>query len=186
MSTNLYETTYEDHVIIDKLIQQYDRDSLAHAVESKHVASQYEKKRGVDNTLLSTVCEIADIGKIYISDRILNKPDRLSPLEALIVKMHPYYGYMLLQDMGVSENVCNIVLFHHGLLPPHIGEIPTLKPELSKFIKQVDTIDRFVAVQEDRPYRKGCSLEQAIEFIENDAESDPDVVLFLRENYFGK
>lgn len=55
-----------------------------------------------------------DIGKSRISERILNKPTRLSVTEFEIVKKHPQWGVEILRDTNtIPENSYFPVLEHH-------------------------------------------------------------------------
>lgn len=55
-----------------------------------------------------------DIGKIYISDQILNKPDKLSQEEFEEIKKHTLMGYNLLNKYPwINKEVGNAILMHH-------------------------------------------------------------------------
>ncbi len=55
-----------------------------------------------------------DVGKTKVSDRILNKRGRLSPLEMEIIKRHPQWGYDLMRetDMLDDESFYPIIQHH--------------------------------------------------------------------------
>lgn len=55
-----------------------------------------------------------DIGKIFINNSILDKPDRLTDAEFEEVKKHTLLGYNLLTQYDwISTNVANAALMHH-------------------------------------------------------------------------
>lgn len=54
-----------------------------------------------------------DIGKISIDDRILYKPDRLTPAETAEMKLHAAYGYALLSVDGAPPLYAEIAKYHH-------------------------------------------------------------------------
>lgn len=55
-----------------------------------------------------------DIGKIYIENNILNKPDKLSADEFEEIKKHTLMGYNLLnQYPWINDEVANAILMHH-------------------------------------------------------------------------
>jgi HD-GYP domain-containing protein (c-di-GMP phosphodiesterase class II) len=53
-----------------------------------------------------------DIGKITVSDRILNKPGRLTEGEWAEIRRHPETGYRLILSVGL-EDIADWVLVHH-------------------------------------------------------------------------
>lgn len=98
-----------------------------------------------------------DVGKIGISDNILNKPGKLTDEEYNIIKEHPTIGVKILKKIKNIDYVHKIVEQHHerydGKGYPHglKGE----NADLQVYIVQLaDTVD---AMTSDRPYRKGLS-----------------------------
>ena len=119
-----------------------------------------------------------DIGKIGIPDRILLKPDKLTPEEWVEMKKHPVIGYNMCSKIEMLKQCAQIVLHHHeswdgkgypsGL---HGKEIPIG----ARIFAIADTMD---AMTSDRPYRKGLSFSAAREEIRkfSGIQFDPDVV----------
>ncbi len=111
---------------------------------------------------------IHDIGKISISDYILNKPAKLSTNEFLLVKQHPEYGYNLLKSLKLVPNITEIVLYHHenydgsgypsGLSGNNI-------PLLARMTRILDSFD---ALTMDRPYHKGISSGEALDIMQQE------------------
>lgn len=56
---------------------------------------------------------IHDIGKLSISEHILNKPARLTPSEFYLIKQHTEIGLQLLRPLSLNDKICEIVLSHH-------------------------------------------------------------------------
>ena len=54
-----------------------------------------------------------DLGKIFISTEILNKPDKLTEEELAIVRTHPRAGYDVLTKVEFPWSIADIVLQHH-------------------------------------------------------------------------
>ena len=54
-----------------------------------------------------------DIGKIGVSDAILNKPDRLDDREFQVIHDHPITGVNILSDVGLSPEILEMVRSHH-------------------------------------------------------------------------
>jgi putative nucleotidyltransferase with HDIG domain len=58
-----------------------------------------------------------DLGKMKTPGHILNKPDRLTTDEFVVMKRHPEEGHLLLQDVrGINEQQLVITLQHHERL----------------------------------------------------------------------
>lgn len=174
--------TQQDQDIINELIQQYDDISLNHAISSQQLAEVYEQEMNRPNNLLSTCCLASDLGKTYIAPAILNKTETLDEVERAVVNAHPYFTYMLLIQNNISNDICQIVLYHHLYTPPHLSSIPDFDKQYSKIVSELNTIDRFAALTEVRPFRDAYSIEEALNIIE-ESEYDNDVDDFLRRYY---
>ena len=123
-----------------------------------------------------------DIGKIGISDQILNKPGPLDEEELLIMKTHPEIGYRIAMASPDFASIADLILTHHerwdGTGYPNriAGE---RIPLLSRILAVADAYD---AMTEDRVYRKAMSREAAMEEIRKNAgtQFDPQIAaLFL-------
>ncbi len=130
--------------------------------------------------LLST---LHDIGKIGISDNILNKPGRLTEKEWEEMKRHPEMGYRIAMSTPELAPIADYILNHHerwdGKGYPY-GRMGEDIPLLSRIIAIVDSYD---AMTSDRPYRKAMTREDAIQEIRKNAgtQFDPHLTeLFLK------
>lgn len=100
-----------------------------------------------------------DVGKIGISDNILNKPGKLTEEEYNIIKEHPTIGVRILKKIKNIDYVHKIVELHHerydGKGYPH--GLKEDEVDIQVYIVHLaDTVD---AMTSDRPYRKGLSKE---------------------------
>src|SRR5213593_843127 len=57
-----------------------------------------------------------DLGKIAVSDAVLNKPDRLSPDELTLMRTHPVVGSDLCRSMRSMDRVVPLIRHHHERL----------------------------------------------------------------------
>ena len=62
-----------------------------------------------DISLISTASALHDIGKIAISDTILNKPGRLTEEEFEVMKTHSMVGANMLLDLPVEQQEAPLV-----------------------------------------------------------------------------
>ncbi len=119
-----------------------------------------------------------DIGKIGIPDAILNKPGKLTDKEWEVMRTHARIGADILFRISGFEDVAEAVLAHHER---HDGQgyprrLPG--PDIPFGSRLISVIDAFDAMTNDRPYRKGMSLEKAIAELDKNSGSqfDPGVV----------
>ncbi|MBZ5631583.1 MAG: HD domain-containing protein [Acidobacteriia bacterium] len=119
-----------------------------------------------------------DIGKIGISDAVLQKPGKLTPEEEALIQQHPVIGRKILECVQGFDAYLPVVELHHenwdGGGYPH-GLKGEETPRTARIVKVADTYD---AMTSDRPYRRGMRHEQAVSIIEKYAgtQFDPDAV----------
>jgi putative nucleotidyltransferase with HDIG domain len=123
-----------------------------------------------------------DIGKIGTPDAILNKAGKLTDAEFEVIKEHSVRGAEIARAAHLEEEA-KWIRHHHeridGLGYPD-GLADDQIPLESRIIL---VADGFEAMISDRPYRKGCSQETAMEELERHAgrQFDPDCVTALRD-----
>jgi putative nucleotidyltransferase with HDIG domain len=119
-----------------------------------------------------------DLGKIGISDLVLQKPKRLTPKENDLIRQHPVIGKRILQNVQGLEAYLDIIELHHENLDgtgyPH-GLKGEETPLHARIVKVADAYD---AMTSDRPYRRGKSHAEAIAILRSvcGSEMDPVVV----------
>jgi putative two-component system response regulator len=143
------------------------------------------KRVGVDATGLSVLKiggVVHDIGKVLISDHILNKPGRLSEVEMELVKRHPIIGHDILQPLRTFRDVLPIVRWHHEQ-PNGKGYPDGLQGDQFPLLPRIVAIaDRFDALSTHRPYRPPISPSKCREILTTAAENDdidPSLVAVL-------
>lgn len=135
--------------------------------------------------LLST---LHDIGKIGISDNILNKPGKLTEEEWLEMKKHPEMGYRIAMSTPELAPIADFILNHHerwdGTGYP-CGRKGEEIPLLSRIIAIADSYD---AMTSDRPYRKAMSKEAAMDEIRKNSgtQFDPELASIFLESIVHK
>ena len=125
-----------------------------------------------DITLISTASSLHDIGKISISDEILNKPGRLTAEEFEIMKTHSAIGAQMLMDLPMEQQETPLVKvafeicrWHHERYDG--GGYPDgLKGEEIPITAQVVAMaDVYDALTSERCYKKAFSHEKALNMI---------------------
>jgi diguanylate cyclase (GGDEF)-like protein/PAS domain S-box-containing protein len=120
-----------------------------------------------------------DLGKVGVSESILNKPGKLTEEEYAKIKEHPALGaMMIISEVESLQRLVPIVRHHHerfdgkGYPDGLAGEQIPLEARI------MSVVDVFDAMTHDRAYRKALSKEETIAELERGAgtQFDPAVV----------
>jgi PAS domain S-box-containing protein len=126
-----------------------------------------------------------DIGKMGVPDHILFKEGPLTPEEWAIMRQHPQFAYEMLSSIEYLRPALEIPWCHHEKWDGS-GYPRGLKGEQIPLAARIFAIaDVFDALTSDRPYRKAWPIEQALQYIRQQAGShfDPQIVeIFLNMN----
>ena len=169
--------------------QQYSR-LLAESLSTHKDFHSYLTRERIE--LLSSLAPLHDIGKVGISDRVLNKPGALTPEELSEMRRHPELGRDVIlkaearvgiRDDATLQLAKDIVYTHHerwdGTGYPQ-GLRATAFPTVGRIMAVVDVYD---AVRARSLYNKCMSHEDTVELIVKGQGThfDPAVVdAFLR------
>ncbi|ADG67408.1 metal-dependent phosphohydrolase HD sub domain protein [Planctopirus limnophila DSM 3776] len=119
-----------------------------------------------------------DIGKIGVDDRILRKPDQLTPEEFRAIQQHPMIGYRILKQLKNLQHILPGVRSHHEAFNGK-GYPDCLKGEEIPLMARIIAVaDSYDAMCSDRPYRKGMPLERLEEIFRRGSglQWDPNVI----------
>jgi len=103
-----------------------------------------------------------DIGKLSVSNSILDKTTQLNEAEWKAVQQHPGLTRQILERVGPFREMAVIAGEHHEKLDGSGYPNRLLAPELSLESRIIAVADVYGALSEDRPYRAGLELEQII------------------------
>jgi len=146
-------------------------DAFELIAEELHVAP--ERKRWLVRAAL-----LHDLGKLGVSNEILDKPGKLDAAEWESVRSHPGRGAEILSRMAAFAPLAKIALEHHERLdgkgyPQQLsGEAINLETRI------VTTADIFDALTADRPYRKAMSAGEALAIMRADVGTAIDARCF--------
>ena len=119
-----------------------------------------------------------DIGKIGISELILNKTDKLDDSEFETIKSHPATGERIIKPIGFLKEAVHHIRNHHESFngrgyPDRLGgeDIPLLT-------KIMTVADAFDAMTSDRTYRPARETNEAILELNrvSGKQFDPEIV----------
>ena len=153
------------------------------------LTDQYSLSKA-DISLISTASALHDIGKISISDAILNKPGRLTAEEFEVIKTHSVVGANMLLDLPIEQQEAPLVKvaseicrWHHERYDGN-GYPDGLKGEEIPIAAQaVALADVYDALTSERCYKKAYSHEEALKMIlEGQCGAfNPSLLLCLQE-----
>ena len=125
-------------------------------------------------TLLNQSALLHDLGKLGISNTILDKPDRLTSEEWLQVKNHAKYTEDILQHLSPLSELAFIAGSHHERLNGQ-GYPRGLTAEQIPIETRIITVsDIFSALISDRPYRKAIPVTQALSILDKQRDTSID------------
>ncbi|HET9410557.1 MAG TPA: GAF domain-containing protein [Candidatus Dormibacteraeota bacterium] len=118
-----------------------------------------------------------DIGKIGVPDAVLQKPGKLTDDEFAKMKEHPVVGFNILSGLKMLTDELVIVRSHHERYDGKGYPDRKKSDELPIFAWIASAADAIDAMTSDRPYRKGMSIEVAIDQVRHGAGTQfhPDV-----------
>lgn len=126
---------------------------------------------GFDGVALSDVRRAAllhDIGKLGVSNRILDKPGKLNDEEWKAVRRHPEYTLKILERVPAFAPLAEMAASHHERMDGrgyhrglHAGELPLA-------YRLLVVADVFEALTATRPYRDGMPVEKALGIVRGD------------------
>jgi len=121
--------------------------------------------KGSELETIHIAAHLHDIGKMGISENILNKKGRLLPHEFAQIQTHPEIGYKILAKSKGLLKIAEIVLHHHerwdGKGYPN-GLREDKIPLGARIIGVADSVDAITSI---RPYRRAMSWEECREEI---------------------
>ncbi len=115
-----------------------------------------------------------DIGKIGVSDQILNKPAQLTEKEWAKMREHPKIGMEIVSKIDSLKEASRIVYYHHEWYNGQ-GYPEGLKGEdIPIGARILAVVDAYDAMTSKRPYRSAYPVERAIEELRKNAGTQFD------------
>lgn len=125
-----------------------------------------------------------DIGKIGVSDAILNKPGKLTEEEFEEIKKHPETGERICQPLRSLEPVLPIIKCHHERFDGSGYPLGLAGAQIPLQAQVVAIIDVYEALRSKRAYRDAMSHESAIRIMLQETAArkyDPDLFKMFHE-----
>ncbi|HEY0854871.1 MAG TPA: HD-GYP domain-containing protein [Devosia sp.] len=123
-----------------------------------------------------------DIGKLGVSNQVLDKPGKLDDAEFDEIKRHPELGETILSRIAAFADLARIAATHHEKLDGTGYPRRLTAEQLPLETRIVTTADIFDALTADRPYRPAMPVSKALAIMSDMAGSaiDPVCLAALR------
>lgn len=109
-----------------------------------------------------------DIGKLGVSNAILDKNGPMTADERAAMERHPLHTFEILQRVGVFKSFSRMASLHHEKLDGS-GYPYGMKGDALDLSSRILVVsDIYDALTSDRPYRAGMSHEKAMEIMERE------------------
>ncbi len=168
--------------VLAQAIDARDHYTHSHSENVAKYAVMIAEQMGLsvkDTEVLRDACELHDLGKIGVEDRILSKPSSLTPEEFENIKRHPDTGAQILEPLAFLGGVVDLVRQHHEHYNG-TGYPKGLKgDEILLGARIIHVADAYEAMTSARSYRKiPLSKEDAVGEIKKNTgtQFDPKVV----------
>jgi putative two-component system response regulator len=161
-----------------------DKYTRGHSVRVASYTKEIARRMGKQKTELDRFYYIGllhDIGKIGISDAIINKPGKLTDEEYDIIKTHPAIGAEILKDMTEIPDAAIGAHWHHERFDGR-GYPDGLKgEEIPEYARIIGVADAYDAMSSKRSYRDVMSQKVVRDEIEKGKGSqfDPQIADIL-------
>jgi HD-GYP domain-containing protein (c-di-GMP phosphodiesterase class II) len=132
---------------------------------------------------LRRAAQLHDIGKLAISNRILDRPGRLTDEEYANVRQHPLVTRRILERVPGFSELAPLASAHHERLDGSGYPRGLSAGELTIPMRVLAVADVYEALTAERPYRPAFSSDRALEIIRRDVPQglDQDVFAALEE-----
>lgn len=126
--------------------------------------------------VLGRAALLHDIGKLGVSNQVLDKPGKLDEAEWRAIRAHPVDGCAILGAVDAFAYLARVAEAHHERLDGKGYPYGLREAALDLETRIVTTADVFDALTADRPYRAAMTFEEALSIMRRDVGTafDPD------------
>jgi len=178
----------QSHLIstLGDLIETKSDGTANHVMRVAKISGFLAKQLGFSEEevkILELISPMHDVGKIGISENILQKPARLTDEEYDVIKTHTTIGYELLKDSHDSMlNLASLVAYQHHERWDGTGYPKQLSGlKIHPYARITSVADVYDALRSKRPYKDCWSKTEVIVYFEDESGKmfDPSIVDIL-------
>ncbi len=180
-----------------RALEAKDKYTSGHSQRVAEISSAIARRLGMPEVLIEkiqTAALVHDIGKIGVSESVLNKSEKLTEEEYCHVCLHCEMGERILRPITQDDEILSMVRHHHERYdgkgyPDGISGASQGQGVLPFHWSIIALADAYDAMTSDRSYRKALPPDQALQEIKGNTGSqfDPVVVdAFIKINWAAK
>lgn len=163
------------------IMEAYDRDIADHQVRVATIACAIAAEMGWDEEqvqALRVASLLHDVGKMTVSQEILNKPGQLNAEEFLQVKLHAEAGHAILKDIRFPWPIAETVLQHHERMDGSGYPRGLRGDDILPMARLLAIADVFDAMTSARSYKRALQPEVVLFELERQAGMLLDARMF--------
>lgn len=129
--------------------------------------------KGISAENLKYAALFHDVGKLGISEAILNKPGKLNDEEWEQMRRHPEISVKILKPLSSFDFIRNWILYHHERMDGK-GYLKIPKEQIPIAARIISVADTYSAITMARSYKPSHTYEEAIAIIKDVAGTQLD------------
>ncbi|MGA2774654.1 MAG: diguanylate cyclase [Candidatus Omnitrophota bacterium] len=176
----------ESILALAKTIELKDHTTGEHVEHTVHYVTGISRALGLnreESELVRQASILHDLGKIGISEKILNKKAKLNKKDYDEIKKHPQIAADILRPVQFLHGLIPFIFYHHERWDGKGYPSGIKGDEIPIGARIIAIADVYEALTSNRPYRKAYSKEKAIQIIKDGSgkQFDPRIVsVFLK------
>ena len=129
-----------------------------------------------------------DIGKVFISERILSKPGKLTDQEYYLIRQHPEMGEKVLNGVEFLQGIKPLIRHHHERFDGKGYPDGLSGEEIPLGARIISVAEAFDCIRRECTFQGARSLAEATDEIEKHAgtQFDPEIVRIFLEDVVSK
>jgi putative nucleotidyltransferase with HDIG domain len=165
----LYEDVQHDYIntvyALAAAVDAKDHYTHGHSTTVMKYSMKIAEAMGMPDDEVETIKYaglLHDIGKIGISENIINKPGKLTNEEYSIIKMHPQLGANIISKIDSLKKLVPMVLSHHEWFNGAGYPLGLRGEEIMLGARIISVADAYSTMTSKRPYRDERSTDYAV------------------------
>ena len=168
----------------NQLIKRYDSNIIKHNISvaeiSYYIGLKLESFNHEELSNLYFSALLHDIGKIFLSKKVLNKPDRLNSKEMQYVQQHSSFGAEYIEQCFDKKNILGLkdtqkeqVIFHikhhHELLDGSGYPSQFDRKNIPLSVQILTLADVYSALDENRVYKNSWDTKEIFKYLKSNS-----------------
>lgn len=161
-------------------IDAKDTYTNGHSVRVSEYTKKLAQKMGMGKDEIKRLGYIAlmhDCGKMGIPDKVLNKPEKLTSDEMMVIESHTVVGGRIMEKFSAIEGIRDGAMYHHERYDGNGYPVGLKGEEIPLYARIIGVADSFDAMNSDRCYRRHLSRAVILKELRDNAgtQFDPKI-----------